>query len=90
MNHRSVNRRASQKSPRPADRPEGTGFSKNKLESKTERKQPFLEDFNMEHSCGNVTVALIAFSAAVDSMESGTSRNQHAYSVNVPSCVYLG
>ncbi|HEY1902685.1 MAG TPA: hypothetical protein VGG56_09660 [Terracidiphilus sp.] len=89
MNHRSVNRRASQKSPRQADRPEGTGFS-TKLESKTERKQPFVEDFNMEHSCGNVAVALIAFSAAADSMESGTSRNQRAYSMNVPSCVYLG
>jgi hypothetical protein len=95
MNHRtigsvgpvgSVNRCATQSSPRPAT----TRGSKTKLESMTESRRPFVEDFNMEHCCSGVTAALMAFSANSDSAEAGASRKAYAYPINPPSCVYLG
>ena len=90
MNHRSVNRCAPHDSPRPTGRPEGNRISKTKLESKTERKLPFIEDFNMEHCCSGVTAALMAFSAGSDSAEPSASRKTQAHSMNPPTCVYLG
>jgi hypothetical protein len=59
-------------------------------ESRSDRKRPFLEDFNMEHSCSNVTVALRAFSVSSDPVEPGKSRSISALSTNTPSCIYLG
>jgi hypothetical protein len=59
-------------------------------ESRSDRKQPFLEDFNMEHSCSNVTVALRAFSASSDPGEQSKSRSINALTMNTPSCIYLG
>jgi len=76
------------------DQPEGPGFpiskTESRPESRAERKRPFVEDFNMEHSCSNVTAGLIAFSAASDPTEPGKSRNSSALTLNTPSCVYLG
>ena len=90
MNHRSVNRRSTQNSLRPAGRPDGAGFSMNNQESKSESKRPFLEDFNMEHCCSGVTAALRTFAASSDSAEPATSRNAYAHPKNPPTCVYLG
>ena len=94
MNHRSVNQGATQTSPSQRGIPERAGISRIKLESGSksgsERERPFLEDFNMEHSCSNVTVALKAFSAGSDAGEQARSRNPAALSMNTPSCVYLG
>jgi hypothetical protein len=59
-------------------------------ESRAEKNRPFLEDFNMEHSCSNVTVALRSFSAAGDPGEQAKLRNPAMLSMNTPSCVYLG
>jgi hypothetical protein len=87
MNHRTTNRRGTQNPAQTASRPQGAGFSKTKMETRSERTQPFVEDFNMEHCCSAVTVALIAFSANSDSAE---SRNPYTQSMNLPSCVYLG
>jgi hypothetical protein len=63
---------------------------RNKPESNSESHQPFVEDFNMEHCCSAIAVALIASSANVDSMDPRTPRNPHAHQFNAPSCVYLG
>jgi hypothetical protein len=90
MNHRSVNRCATQNAPRPAGRPEGTRISKSKTEPKTETRRTFLEDFNMEHCCTGVSAALMAFSASSDSAEAGASRKAYAHPTNPPSCIYLG
>jgi hypothetical protein len=94
MNHRSPIRRNTQISLKPAHRSEGSVFSMatpdSAPESMAERKRPFVEDFNMEHSCSNVTVALRAYSAASDAGEQGRSRNPAALSMNTPSCIYLG
>jgi hypothetical protein len=63
---------------------------KAKPEPKSERNQPFIEDFNMEHCCSGVTAALMAFSASAESPESGKTRNPYAQPMNPPTCVYLG
>jgi hypothetical protein len=73
---------------KPEPKPESRLESR--FESKPERKRPFIEDFNMEHSCSNVTVALRAFSTTGDSLEQAKSRNPAILTMNAPSCVYLG
>ena len=85
MNHRSVNHRTTGRAPAMK-----TGSSKSGMEAKGTSKQAFVEDFNMEHSCSNVTVKLMAFSAAAEAMESSASRNPYGSSINLPSCVFLG
>jgi hypothetical protein len=90
MNHRSVNQRSNQNPLRATHRTDGAIFSNAGLESSSQKRQPFVEDFNMEHSCSNVAVALIAFSVSADSMEAAKSRNPFALPTNSPSCVYLG
>jgi hypothetical protein len=94
MNHRSPIRRSTQISLKPVGRPEGSAISVSKPESRpesrAERKRPFVEDFNMEHTCSNVTVALMAFSAGSDPGEQARSRNPALLSMNTPSCIYLG
>jgi hypothetical protein len=94
MNHRSPIRRSSQALLKPAGRPEGPVISipepESRPESRTERKRTFVEDFNMEHSCSNVTVALRAFSAGSESGEQAKSRNPALLSMNTPTCIYLG
>jgi hypothetical protein len=90
MKHRSSNLRTSQI---PAIRVSHAAANKptrNKPEPNSESNQPFLEDFNMEHCCSAVAVALIASSANVDSMDPRIPRNPHAHPFNAPSCVYLG
>ena len=94
MKHPSPLRRSAMITLQKAGRPEGAVLSVSRPEprpeSLSERKRPFLEDFNMEHSCSNVTVALRAFSAASESGEQARSRNPAALSINTPTCVYLG
>jgi hypothetical protein len=94
MKHRSPIRPSVEISLKPAGRPDGPVLSISKPESRTEstteKKRPFVEDFNMEHSCTTVTVALIAFSAGSDAGEQAKSRNPAALSMNTPSCIYLG
>jgi hypothetical protein len=87
MNHRYAHRSATQISPSTNSRPETKSLSKCKTDSKREMNRPFIEDFNMEHSCSAVTVSLIAFS---DSLESATTRNPYTQSASSPTCVYLG
>lgn len=87
MNHRIANRRGSQNPPKAAGRSDGTRISINKLETRSERRQAFLEDFNMEHCRSTVSVALLAFSNGSDSVE---PRKSFTQPVNSPSCVYLG
>ncbi|HEY6848151.1 MAG TPA: hypothetical protein VI320_18365 [Terracidiphilus sp.] len=85
MNHRSVNHRS-------AGLVSGakSGSSKSSMETKGSTKRAFVEDFNMEHSCSNITVKLKAFSAAAEAMDSSASRNSYGSSSSLPSCVYLG
>jgi hypothetical protein len=94
MKHRSLIRHSAEISFKQAGRPHGAVLSISKpqsmSESRAERKRTFLEDFNMEHSCSNVTVALRAFSASSESGEQAKSRNPAVLSMNTPSCVYLG
>jgi hypothetical protein len=85
MNHRTVNYRSAIKQP-----VANTGFAQTDTDLRGERKQPFLEDFNMEHSSSNVAVKLIAFSAAAEAMEAATPRSGYGSSTNLPSCIYLG
>ena len=93
MKHRSPVHHSAQISLKQASRHDGVALSISKPdsrpESRAEKNRPFLEDFNMEHSCSNLTVKLKAFSVAVEAMDSSASRNPHA-STNLPSCVYLG
>jgi hypothetical protein len=84
MNHRSVNHRVAGTATAAK-----TGPSNSTIELNPSTKRAFVEDFNMEHSCSNLTVKLKAFSVAVEAMDSSASRNPHA-STNLPSCVYLG
>jgi len=90
MKHKSPIRHSIEISLKPAGRPEGAVLSISRPESATAKKRTFVEDFNMEHSCSNVTVALKAFSAGSDAGEQARSRNPAALSMNTPSCVYLG
>jgi hypothetical protein len=94
MKHRSPIRHSAQISLQQAGRHEGALLSISKpqsmSESRAERKRTFLEDFNMEHSCSNLTVALRAFSASSESGEQAKSRNPAMLSMNTPSCIYLG
>jgi hypothetical protein len=90
MNHRSIDQRSTQNPLKPPSRTDGAIFSQAALESHGQSKQPFLEDFNMEHSCSNLAVALISFSVTAESMEAAKSRNPCALPTNSPSCVYLG
>jgi hypothetical protein len=94
MKHRSPIRHSAQISFKNAARPEGAVLTISKPESRletwAEKKRPFLEDFNMEHSCSNVTVALRGFSASSDSGDQAKSRNPAMLSMNTPSCIYLG
>jgi hypothetical protein len=94
MKHRSPIRHSAQISLKQAGRLEGAILSNSKPESMPEsragRKRPFVEDFNMEHSCSNVIVALRAFSAGSESGEQAKSRNPALLSMNTPSCIYLG
>jgi hypothetical protein len=94
MKHKSPIRHSIEISLQPVGQPDGPFLSitrpESRTESTTEKKRPFVEDFNMEHSCSNVTVALIAFSAGSDAGEQARSRNPAALSMNTPSCVYLG
>jgi hypothetical protein len=85
MNHRSVNHRIAG-----LETAAKTGSSKSTVETKGSTKRAFVEDFNMEHSCSNITVKLKAFSAAVEAMDSSASRNSYGASIGLPSCVYLG
>jgi hypothetical protein len=86
MNHRSVNRTTAPISLRHSSRPEATPLKDSNLAQRTETKQPFVEDFNMEHCCSGITAALMAFSANTDS----ASGNSHAQLRTPPTCVYLG
>lgn len=86
MNHRSVNRCATQNSTQHS----APRVSKTKLGSNTESRRPFIEDFNMEHCCSGVTAALMAFSANSDSGDASASRTSYLQPINPPSCVYLG
>jgi hypothetical protein len=94
MKYQSPIRHSIEISLKPAARPDGPVLSISKPESRpeftTEKKRTFVEDFNMEHSCSNVTVALKAFSTGTDAGEQSRSRNPTALSMNTPSCVYLG
>jgi len=94
MKHRSPTRHSAQISLQQASLPEGAMLSisrpQSMPQSSPEGKRPFVEDFNMEHSCSNVTVALRAFSAGSESGEPAKSRNPAVLSMNTPSCVYLG
>jgi hypothetical protein len=90
MSHRPENRRTTQNPALRITHAGTTQLPKSKHESESESNQPFLEDFNMEHCCSAVTVALLAASANVDSMDPRTPRNPHAHPFNAPSCVYLG
>jgi len=87
MNHRSPTQRAQHSAPRTVTHPESTAQTNIAVESSGKPRQAFVEDFNMEHSCSNVTVSLRAFS---DAQDSATSRSRFAHSLNSPSCVYLG
>jgi hypothetical protein len=87
MNHRSPTQRAHQPAPTAGAHAESKAHISTKAESVGKARQAFVEDFNMEHSCSNVTVSLRAFSDAADS---ATTRNKFAHSSNSPSCVYLG
>lgn len=90
MNHRIISRRGPQGPLRQASRMDGAISSLGKLDGKSDRRQAFLEDFNMEHCCSTVTVKLLAFSASADALEQASSRNPYSQPVNSPSCVYLG
>lgn len=94
MKHTSPIRHPAQISLKPAGRSESSVLSISKPESRpessVERKRPFVEDFNIEHSCSSVTVALKAFSAGSEIGEQSKSKNQAALSMNTPTCVYLG
>jgi hypothetical protein len=94
MKHRSPTRHSAQISLKQASRPAGAVISISMPDSRpeawAEKQRPFLEDFNMEHSCSNVTVALRAFSAASEPGEQARSRNPAMLSMNTPSCIYLG
>jgi hypothetical protein len=90
MNHRTMNRNAKRSSLRPITRPQGGVYPNDDMAFNADPKQPFLEDFKMEHCASGVTVKLIAFSAGCDTAESGMTRNSAAYQANLPSCVYLG
>jgi hypothetical protein len=85
MNHRSVNHRSAG-----LVSAAKSGSSKSSMETKGSTKRAFVEDFNMEHSCSNITVKLKAFSAAAEAMDSSVSRNSYGPSSSLPSCVYLG
>jgi hypothetical protein len=87
MNHRSPAQRAHQPAPTAGAPPETGAHTSTKAKSTGKTPQAFIEDFNMEHSCSNVTVSLRAFSDAADS---SATRNKLAHSANSPSCVYLG
>jgi hypothetical protein len=81
MNHRSGNRGIPPSLLRPIGRHEAS--AKNRPAQKFTNPCTFVEDFNMEHSSAGVTVSVVT-------MEPGAARNQNAYVVNSPSCVYLG
>jgi hypothetical protein len=81
MNHRSANRGIPPSLLRPLGRPDVS--AKNRPTPKFTNPCTFVEDFNMEHSSTGVSVTVVT-------MESGAARNQNAYVVNSPSCVYLG
>ena len=75
MNHRSVNRRTTQSSYRPASQSSGTGFSRTKAASGGEANRTFAQDFNMEHSFSSVTVTRKKVYSSSNTAESSPSRS---------------
>lgn len=90
MNRRSPERHADTNSHKPTAQSPVPGIPPPRLNSTPERKLPFFEDFNMEHSCSNVTASLMAYSASREPHKQGKSRTVNALTMNTPSCIYLG
>jgi hypothetical protein len=89
MTVRSVNRRATQPSLRPAGRSEGSGLLTAHLELKNEARRSFLEDFNMEH-CSFTSVTRVTISSDLSSEEFAALGRRSMQNQNSPSCVYFG
>jgi hypothetical protein len=90
MNDRSLTQRTTQNPVRPLNRQAASTLVKSNPQQNGESHQPFVEDFNMEHCCSAVSVALLAISADSNAMDPRIPRNPHAHPFNAPSCVYLG
>jgi hypothetical protein len=90
MNDQSLSRRTNQNPIRPLNRRVASTPINSNQQPNTESHQPFVEDFNMEHCCSAVSVALLAISADSNAMDPRIPRNPHAHPFNAPSCVYLG
>lgn len=60
-------------------------------ESSNEKRQPFIEDFNMEHSSSYAAGGpRVATSAGSASRESAPTRSSYSQNQHSPNCVYLG
>ena len=90
MNHRSANRSAAQRSSVQVSRSESATCSRIKPDSKRPREHSFFEDFNLEHSRSDVSIAVFARSAGADPAQPGQQRTADAREVRSPSCVYVG
>jgi len=88
MNHRSANRRATERSPRQAGRSEGISRSNIKSEPQKESNPRFVEDFNLEHSLSVTSITVIRISSSPT--EPSMRRPPYAQDFSSPNCVYLG
>jgi hypothetical protein len=90
MNHRSANRRATERSPRQAGRSEGISRSNIKSEPQKESNPRFAEDFNLEHSLSVTSITVIRISSSTIATEPSMRRPPYAQDLGSPNCVYLG
>jgi hypothetical protein len=88
-NQLSVRLEQSQRSTRQMGRPERAGCSKTRAESSAENRQPFREDFNLEHS-SVASTTMVAYSTSSCTADPVTSRSSFAQDFRSPSCVYVG
>lgn len=59
-------------------------------ESSNQKRQPFFEDFNMEHSSSFRVGARVAATRGSGADESKTQGRRQTHYQRSPSCVYLG